>query len=102
MCLNSKYEQKDVFRILRTGVVTQLIECLLSVEPWVQSPTLSKSRQGGAREMAQWLGVLTILPEDLDSILSTYTAANNCKCKTFEVQVARPHPQTTLMAISSP
>ena len=30
-----------------------------------------------AREVVQWLGALAALAEELDSILSTHTAANN-------------------------
>jgi hypothetical protein len=33
--------------------------------------------EGGAGEMLMWLRVLVALPEDLDSVSSTHTAAHN-------------------------
>ena len=40
--------------------------------------TKLKTCLSGAGEMAQWLGALTALPEDLGSIPSTHMAAHNC------------------------
>ena len=72
----------------------------------IKKKTKNKTKnQAGALEMAQWLGALVALPEDLGSIPSTYMAAQKLSITSSRTSDNRTqadrHAKKTPMHITS-